>query len=119
MNPYLGIVLLALASVLFLVMMLALFMLLGPQHKTRTKQLPFECGGMSSGSAHGQRFHVRFYLVAVLFILFDIEVVFLFPWALILRELGWYGFGQMLVFIAVIAAGLLYIWRRGVLDWNS
>ena len=71
------------------------------------------------GSIKDQRFNVRFYLVAMLFILFDIEVIFMYPWAVNLKELGWTGFFAMLSFIIVLGGGLLYVWKKGALDWNE
>lgn len=102
----------------FLVTILALSSILGPKFKTRTKQLPFECGSVSVGAVTEQRFNIRFYLIAMLFILFDVEVLFMYPWALIVRDLGWYGFSEMLSFMVVLGFGLVYVWKRGVLDWN-
>jgi NADH-quinone oxidoreductase subunit A len=81
------------------------------------KDIPYECGVDPIGTAQ-QRFSVHFYLVAVLFILFDIEAVFLFPWAVALQDLGIAGFVEAIVFVAILALGLGYAWRKGVLDWN-
>ena len=96
--------------------MVALSALLGWRRPSRVKAQPYECGMTPTGDASG-RFSVKFYLVGMLFILFDVEVVFLYPWAVILRELGMFGFYEMLVYIAVILVGFLYIWKKGVLDW--
>ena len=101
----------------FLVTMLFLSSTLGPKNRTKTKQLPFECGSVSVGEVKNQRFNVRFYLVAVLFILFDIEVIFMYPWAVTLESLGWNAFISMLTFMMVLVVGLVYVWRKGVLDW--
>lgn len=103
----------------FLVTILLLASYVGPKNKTSTKQLPFECGSVSVGSVRDQRFNVRFYLVAMLFILFDIEVIFMYPWALVLQKMGMAAFIEMLSFILVLAVGLIYVWKRGVLDWND
>ena len=119
MNQYTGILLLMVVAAGFLVTMLALSSILGPKYKSRTKQLPFECGSVSVGNVRDQRFNVRFYLVAMLFILFDVEVIFMYPWAVNLEYLGWQGFWAMLSFIAVVTIGLIYVWRKGVLDWNE
>jgi len=119
LNPYIGILMLLVVSSGFLVTMLVLSSVLGPKNRTTTKQLPFECGSVSVGSMRGQRFNVSFYLVAMLFVVFDIEVMFLYPWAVALNELGWYGFNAMLIFILVLAVGLIYEWKRGVLDWSD
>jgi NADH-quinone oxidoreductase subunit A len=96
--------------------MVALSALLGWRRPSRVKAQPYECGMTPIGDASG-RFSVKFYLVGMLFILFDVEVVFLYPWAVIFRELGMFGFYEMLVYIAVILAGFFYIWKKGVLDW--
>jgi NADH-quinone oxidoreductase subunit A len=119
LNPYLGILGLVIIAVGFVATMLVLATFLGPLHKTRTKQLPFECGSVSVGDMLSHRFHVGFYLLAMLFILFDIEVVFMYPWAVVYRELGVVAFYEMLAFVAVLAVGLAYVWKRGVLDWSK
>jgi NADH-quinone oxidoreductase subunit A len=88
------------------------------QHKpNRAKMSPYECGVQPIGDARG-RFSVKFYLVAMLFILFDVEAVFLYPWAVILRELKMFGFWEMMVYIAIVLVGLFYVWKKGVLDWG-
>jgi len=89
--------------------------LLGPKKHTAVKDEPFECGNPSSGSAWG-RFSVKFYLVAILFIVFDIEVVFLYPWAVVFRRLGFFGFVEMLIFMLILAVGLVYIIKKGALE---
>jgi NADH-quinone oxidoreductase subunit A len=91
--------------------------ILGPKRTNPVKGEAFECGNPSSGSAWG-RFSVRFYLTAILFLLFDVEVVFLYPWAVELRRLGMFGFIEALIFIAILAVGLIYAWMRGALDWD-
>ncbi len=91
--------------------------LLAPRRPTAVKSEAFECGNPSSGSAWG-RFAVKFYLPAILFIVFDVEVVFLYPWAVQLRRLGLFGFVEMAIFIAVLALGLVYVWRKGALEWE-
>ena len=98
--------------------LVGLAFLIGHRVKNKTKDIPYECGVDPIGSAR-QRFSVHFYLVAVLFILFDIEAVFLFPWAISLQEIGSAGFISALLFVGVLALGLAYAWRRGVLDWNN
>ena len=103
----------ALASVIVL-----LSWLLGYRKPTRAKLSPYECGMTPVGDARG-RFSVKYYMVAMLFILFDVEAVFLYPWAIILRDLKMFGFWEMLVYIAVILVGFFYIWKKGVLDWGK
>lgn len=92
--------------------------IIGYRRPTRAKLSPYECGMTPVGDAR-ERFSVKFYLVAMLFILFDIEAVFLYPWAVILRDLKLFGFFEMLVYIGIVLVGLLYVWKKGVLDWNQ
>jgi NADH-quinone oxidoreductase subunit A len=89
--------------------------LLGASKHTAVKDEPFECGNPSSGSAWG-RFSVKFYLAAILFIIFDVEVVFMYPWAVVFKQLGMFGFVEMLVFVLILAVGLLYIIKKGALE---
>ena len=97
--------------------MCTLNMLVGPKRPSKIKGEAFECGNEPSGSAWG-RFSVRFYLTAILFLVFDVEVIFLYPWAVELRQLGMFGFIEALIFIAILAVGLIYAWQRGALDWD-
>src|ERR1700678_3785925 len=92
-------------------------MLIGPKGPSVIKSEAFECGNPPSGSPWG-RFWGPFYLTAILFLLFDVEVIFLYPWAVELRRLGMFGFVEALIFIAILAVGLLYAWQRGALDWD-
>ena len=119
MNPYIGLLVIMFFAAGFLITMLVLSSVLGPRNRTKTKQLPFECGSVSVGEVRQMRFNVRFYLVAMLFILFDVEVIFMYPWAVNLSLLGWTGYFAMLSFMAVLAVGLIYVWRKGVLNWND
>jgi NADH-quinone oxidoreductase subunit A len=91
---------------------------LGPRKPTPEKSAPYECGMPAIGDAR-ERQSVKFYLVAMIFLLFDIEVAFLYPWAMALRDLGWSGFTQVLLFMCLLLAGYVYIWRKGVLEWGS
>ena len=91
---------------------------LGPRRPTAEKSAPYECGMPPVGDAR-ERQSVKFYLVAMIFLLFDIEVAFLYPWAMALRDLGWNGFVQVLLFMALLLAGYLYVWRKGALDWGN
>jgi len=90
----------------------------GRHHYSRAKFQPYECGMAPVGDAR-ERFSVKFYMVAMLFILFDVEAVFLYPWAILLKELKMFGFWEMLVYIGVLLAGFFYIWKKGVLDWTE
>ncbi|MBN9659534.1 MAG: NADH-quinone oxidoreductase subunit A [Acidobacteria bacterium] len=92
--------------------------LLGKRVKNKVKDTPYECGITPTGSAK-ERFSVKFYLVAMLFILFDIEAIFLYPWAVVYRELKLFGFFEMLLFIGLVLAGFFYIWKKGVLNWAA
>lgn len=90
---------------------------LGKKFRNKAKDTPYECGIVPTGSAK-ERFSVKFYLVAMLFILFDIEAVFLYPWAVVYRDLKIFGFFEMLMFVVLVLAGFFYIWKKGVLDWS-
>jgi len=90
---------------------------IGFRRPTRAKLSPYECGMVPVGDARS-RFSVKFYLVAMLFILFDVEAVFLYPWAVILRRLKMFGFWEMLVYIGIVFVGFFYVWKKGVLDWG-
>jgi NADH-quinone oxidoreductase subunit A len=89
---------------------------LGHRVKNRLKEMPYECGNEPVGDARG-RFSVKFYLVAMAFILFDVEVVFLFPWAVVFRELKLFGFVAMLLYLMVVLSGFFFLWKKGALDW--
>ena len=91
---------------------------LGKRVRNRVKDMPYESGIVPTGDAR-QRFSVKFYLVAMLFILFDIEAIFLYPWVVVYRELRMFGFVEMLVFVILILSGFFYIWKKGALDWSS
>jgi NADH-quinone oxidoreductase subunit A len=97
--------------------MISINRILGPKRPGQIKSEAFECGNPPSGSAWG-RFSVRFYLTAILFLVFDVEVVFFYPWAVELRSLGMFGLAEVLVFVAILVVGLLYAWERGALDWD-
>ncbi|MBN1945501.1 MAG: NADH-quinone oxidoreductase subunit A [Bradymonadales bacterium] len=90
---------------------------LGPRGENRWKRDIFECGSVPLGSARS-RFSVKFYLVAILFILFDIEAVFVIPWAVLFRSLGLAGLIEMFVFLGILLVGLVYVWRKGGLEWG-
>ena len=92
-------------------------LILGMRKPTPEKQAPYECGMQPVGTAR-ERFSVKFYLVAMLFLLFDIEAVFLFPWAVVYRDLKLFGFFEMVLFIVVVLAGYIYVWKKGALEWE-
>ena len=91
--------------------------LLGTHRPNTEKNSPYECGFEAFEDAR-MKFDVRYYLVAILFILFDLEIAFLFPWAIVLRELGMFGFLAMLVFLAILVVGFVYEWKKGALEWD-
>ena len=88
-----------------------------PQRRVKARFIPFE-SGVSQGAPEMQRFTISFYLTAMLFILFDIEIVFLYPLAIVLERLGWFGLTEFLVFVAILAVAYVYIWRKGALEWR-
>ncbi len=97
--------------------MLLISYVLGQKHNERATGIPYESGMLPTGSAR-LRFDVKYYLVAMFFVIFDLETVFIVAWAIAFRELGWAGYVEVLIFIGVLLAGLVYLWRQGALDWN-
>jgi NADH-quinone oxidoreductase subunit A len=91
--------------------------LIGWHRPSRAKAMPYECGVLPTGDAR-EPFSVKFYLVAMVFILFDVEAIFLYPWAYVYRELRWFGFFEMLIYILILLAGYIYLWKKGTLDWT-
>jgi len=102
---------------LLVVAMLGLSFVLGQRHRDRATGSPYESGIQSEGSAR-VRLSAKFYQVAIFFVIFDLEAVFLFAWAVAVRETGWAGYAEVLLFITVLAATLAYLWRVGALDWR-
>jgi len=115
---YLPIVVMGVLAVLFAVGSLAASSVLRPNKPTAVKLSAYECGNDPVRLPRGERFSVKFYVVAMLFIIFDIETIFLFPWAVGFRQLGLFGFVEMVVFIALVFVAYVYIWRSGGLDWE-
>jgi NADH-quinone oxidoreductase subunit A len=118
MQGWFSILLLLALGAAFAVGSIVLSKILGPRRPTPEKGAPYECGMPPIGDAR-ERHSVKFYLVAMVFLLFDIEVAFLYPWAMALRDLRWSGFVQVVVFLAVLVAGYTYLWKKGALDWDK
>jgi len=117
MNAYIPILLMILAAGGISAVLIALSSLIGPKKPNPVKQSPYECGMAPIGGAR-VRFSVKFYLVAMLFILFDVEAIFLYPWAVVHRHLGWFGLIEMAIFMVVLVVGYIYIWKRGAFVWD-
>lgn len=115
---YLPIVILATLALAFAVLSLSASALLRPHKPTPAKLAPYECGIVPERLPKGERFSVKFYVVAMLFIIFDVETIFLFPWAVGFRQLGLFGLVEMAVFIALVFVAYVYVWRKGGLDWQ-
>ena len=114
-----GPVFMILAFSLFVaVAMFTLATLMGPKNPTPEKDEPYECGSESTGAQY-VKLSVKFYLTAILFVVFDIEAVFLYPWASMFRGLGWTGFVEMVVFLAILTLTLVYAWKKGALEWET
>jgi NADH-quinone oxidoreductase subunit A len=123
MRAYLPILIIFVVVTGFAVTNLILAQLFGRKKSTRVKLMPYECGMDPVGSAH-QRFSVKFYLVAMLFILFDIEAIFLVPWAVVFKSLAEvtskaFVFVEMMIFLAVLLIGYVYVWKKGLFEWNK
>src|SRR4051794_23590147 len=108
----------ALVAMLLAAGLLSVSFLLGKRVRNKVKDMPYESGIVPTGDAR-QRFSVKFYLVGMLFILFDIEAIFLYPWVVVYRELRMVAFVEMLIFVVLILSGFFYIWKKGALDWSA
>lgn len=102
----------------FIVVMLLVSRLLQPRHPTPGKLSTYECGEQPVGESWIQ-FNNRFYVIALIFLIFDVEIVFLFPWAVVFKNLGTFAFVEMVVFVAILLVGLAYVWRKGDLEWDK
>jgi len=91
--------------------------MLGLQRPDAAKLSPYECGFEAFEDAR-MKFDVRYYLIAILFILFDLEIAFMFPWAVVLQEIGWFGFSAMFIFLGILVLGFIYEWKKGALEWE-
>ncbi|MEW6272754.1 MAG: NADH-quinone oxidoreductase subunit A [Thermodesulfobacteriota bacterium] len=117
-NPYIALLISFVLCALVAAIMMSASWILGPKRASKAKLEIFETGNPPLGSIRGIRFPVKFYLVAILFVVFDVEVVFMYPWAVVFRRLGWMGLAEMGAFVAVLGVGLAYVWRVGALEWE-
>lgn len=117
MSEYIPVLIMILLASSTSIGILIITSLVGPKKRFADKMEPFECGESPIVSPR-QRFSVKFYLVALFFVIFDIEAVFLYPWAVLFNDLGMFGFVEMMIFIIILAVGLVYVWRRGALEWE-
>jgi NADH-quinone oxidoreductase subunit A len=117
MIEYVGLLILALMAGIVGLIMLMANRVLGPSKPNPVKSQPFECGVEPIAQPAG-RMPVHFYILAMLFVVFDVEVVFLFPWAVVLKELGWFGLAEMALFLGIVVAGFGYAWKKGALEWE-
>lgn len=115
-HPYLPLLIVFLFAGIIVLSLLLIAYLLGPKRSSPIKGEPFESGNPPRGDAR-IRFSVKFYLVAMLFLIFDIEVVFLYPWAILFRRLGVFGLVEMGIFLLILVVGFIYVWKKGALEW--
>jgi len=117
LEPYLPILVFILIAILFLAATLIVARLMRHGGGGYTNREPYECGNEPESYALDQPFSIRYYLIAVLFVIFDVETIFLFPWAVMLDKLALFGFIEMMVFIAILVVGYIFVWNRGALNW--
>jgi len=117
MASYIPILAFIVFAVIFLTVTLLAARLVRHANTGRTLSDPYECGNEPQSFAHDHRFSVRYFLIAVLFVVFDVETVFLFPWAVMLDKLALFGFIEMMVFLGILVVGYVYVWNRGALNW--
>jgi len=113
---YTGVLVILVVGMVVASAMLGIHLLLGPRRKFAEKQEPFECGESQIVSPR-RRYAVKFYMVAILFVVFDVEAIFFYPWGAIFQDLGWFGFGAMFIFTIPLVIGLVYEWMKGGLEW--
>jgi len=113
---YTGVLVILVVGMVVAGAMLGIHLLLGPRRRFAEKQEPFECGESQIVSPR-RRYAVKFYMVAILFVVFDVEAIFFYPWGAVFQDLGWFGFGAMFVFTIPLAIGLIYEWMKGGLEW--
>ena len=118
MSSYLPLLLLFVIAAVLAIVLFTLATVIGPKNPTPEKNTPYEAGSESTGAQH-VKLSVKFYLTAILFVVFDIEAIFLYPWAVLFQRLGWVGLVEMLVFIGVLTAALIYCWKKGALEWQT
>lgn len=117
-SAYLPMFLMLGVSALVAIGVFALTSLAGPKNMTEEKAIPYESGSETTGARH-LRLSVKFYLTAILFVVFDIEAVFLYPWASLFKQLGWFGLVEMVLFLIVLGVTLVYAWKKGALEWAN
>ena len=117
LNNYLPVLIFIVVGILVGVLPIAIGFLLGPRNPDAEKLSPYECGFEAFEDSR-MKFDVRYYLVAILFIIFDLEIAFLFPWAIVLEDIGLFGFIAMVVFLCILVVGFIYEWKKGALEWE-
>ena len=117
-SVYLPVFLMILVALVLALFIFTATSLAGPKNMTAAKAVPYESGSETTGANH-LKLSIKFYLTAILFVVFDIEAVFLYPWASLFRELGWFGFGEMVTFLVILSITLVYAWRKGALEWEK
>jgi NADH-quinone oxidoreductase subunit A len=106
------------AVVMLIASMITFSYFLGERQRERHRDRPYESGAAATGTAR-LRFHIQFYLIAMFFVIFDLEAVFVYAWAVSIRDTGWTGYVEMLIFLGILGAALVYLWRVGALDWRT
>ena len=117
MGQYIPILIFTLVAISFPIITLVLAKLVWAGSPNAVKSEPYECGVKAPTTAFDTRFSIRYYLIAVLFVVFDVETIFLFPWAVMFDKLALFGFIEMVIFLAILVVGYVYAWRRGALEW--
>ncbi len=117
LSHYLPVLMMIAIGLILAIVVIGLGYTLGTHRPDDEKLSPYECGFESFEDAR-MKFDVRYYLVAILFIIFDLEIAFLFPWAIVLDQIGWFGFASMAVFLGILVIGFIYEWKKGALEWE-
>ena len=117
MLEYVGVLIMVIFSAGLAFLVVGLSYVLGNRTRSKVKMSPYECGMVPVGPSR-RRLTIRYYIVAMLFLVFDLEILFLYPWAVITKRLGLFGFVEMMVFVAILFIGYVYVWKKGALEWE-
>jgi NADH-quinone oxidoreductase subunit A len=117
LNQYVPVLFLIGLAIFFALFAVGISYLLGPRRVNPVKAAPYECGMITLGPTH-HAIPIKYYIIAMLFLVFDLEVVFLYPWAVVFRQLGVFGFVEMMIFIFILLVGFIYVWKKGALEWE-
>lgn len=117
-TTYLPIVMMIVVALIVAFGMLALSIFAGPKYPSKAKEYPFECGWLLDSKDTKRKHSIKFYMVAIMFLIFDLEIVFMYPWAITFRQIGLVSLVEMFIFLSILVVGYIYVWKKGILEWD-